>query len=95
MSTTHAFSPQAVVQKLTSEAVKLNLLPIHAEYDDYYAIWYVPKQQHFGVNIEVSLWDGRGHESYKEKRDESTLLARLEEIQTTGMVVAFYYEPGK
>ncbi len=36
MSTTHAFSPQAVVQKLTSEAVKLNLLPIHAEYDDFY-----------------------------------------------------------
>ena len=75
------------MQKLTSEAVKLNLLPIHAEYDDFYTIWYVPKQQHFRVQLEVSVWDGRGHESYKEKRDESTL-ACFEKIQTTGTVVA-------
>ena len=87
---THAFSPQAAVQKLTSEAVKLNLVPIHTEYDDFYTIWYVPKQQHFRVYIEVSVWGGRGHESYKEKLDGSTLLARFEEIQTTGTVVAFY-----
>ena len=95
MSSTHPFSPQAVVQKLTSEAVKLKLVHIHGEYDDYYEIWYVPRWKQFKVNLEVSVWDGRGHESYKEKLDEATLLARLEDIQTTGKVVSFYYEPRK
>ena len=95
MSTSHSFAPHAVVEKLKTEAVALNLVHIHAEYDDYYTIWYVPRDTHFKVNLEVSVWDGRGHESYKEKLDEATLLERLVAIQATGRVVSFYYESRK
>ena len=93
--TEHTIDPQAIVDKLTSENVKLNLVHIHAEYDDCYAIWYTKRLKRFQVRLEVSVWDGRGHESYKETLDEPTLRARLEEISTTGKVVSFYYESRK
>ena len=90
--TEHTISSQAIIEKLTTEAVKLHLVHIHAEFDDYYTIWYTKRLKRFQVRLEVSVWDGRGHESYKEKLDEPTLRARLEEIQATGKVVSFYYE---
>ena len=92
MAKTHPFSPQDVVNKLTSEALTLRLVHIHGEYDDYYEIWYVPRWKQFKMNLEVSVWDGRGHESYKEKLDAPTLLERLEEMLNVGKVVSFYYE---
>ena len=78
------FDPQAIVQKLTDEPVALEMLHQHAEYDDFYKIRYVSGKAHFRMSLEVSVWDGRGHESYKVTLDEAALTARLEEIQTKG-----------
>ena len=89
------FSPQAIVQRLTTEAVTLNFMHQYAEYDDYYTIRYSPKKKLFIVHIEVSVWDGRGHETYDEKLDETTLLERLEKIKSDGTIRTFYYASKK
>ena len=95
MMTEQPFSPQAIVQKLTTEAVTLKFMHQYAEYDDHYIITYQPRRQQFKVQLEVSVWDGRGHETYKEMLDEATMLARLEEIGTKGEIRYFYYEAKK
>ncbi len=86
------FSPEAIVEKLKTERVKLRFLHQYAEYDDFYTIWYTPRWKRFQVRLEVSVWDGRGHESYKESLEESVMLERLEKIKTQGQIRQFYYE---
>ena len=89
------FHPQAIVEKLKTKAVKLIFLHQYAEYDDYYTIWYTQRWKKFQVRLEVSIWDGRGHESYKETLEEPVLLERLEKIKTQGHIRQFYYEARK
>ena len=63
--------------------------------DDYYTVKYLSRQKKFKVHIEVSVWDGRGHETYDEKLDEETMLERLEKIKSRGEIRTFYYEAKK
>lgn len=90
---TEEISPLNIVHHLKTEPLQLAIWHKLREYDIGYTIWYQTNQPQFEVHMEISVWDGRGHETAHEILDEPALLARLNEILSEGRIQSIAFLP--